>query len=39
MRWRLRYRSEAARFVKDFQNITGADAYWFTDPNEIGGPR
>jgi hypothetical protein len=26
-------RKEAARFVNDFQNVTGADNYWFTDPD------
>ena len=26
-------RDEAARFVNDFQNVTGADNYWFTDPD------
>jgi len=31
--------AEAAYFVNHFEDATGADAYWFTDPNERGTPR
>jgi hypothetical protein len=31
--------SEAAPFINRYQDFQGADAYWFTDPNERGNTR
>lgn len=31
--------SEAAPFINRYQDLQGADAYWFTDPNERSNPK